>query len=99
IVTTVPASVKHLFSPRIGFAAPFAVNGYLFINYGHYYQLPLFDYLYSGLNNVTLKKGLGVLVGNPDLKPEKTRAWETSIKYALQNSVVLVATYFHKETN
>jgi outer membrane receptor protein involved in Fe transport len=98
IVATVPASVKHLFSPRIGFAAPFAANGYLFINYGQYYQFPLFDYLYSGLNNVALQRGVGVLVGNPDLVPEGTRAWEMSIKYALKNNIVLSATYFNKET-
>jgi outer membrane receptor protein involved in Fe transport len=90
--------VKKLFSPRIGFAAPFAASGYLFINYGEYYQFPLFDYLYSGLNNVSLQKGVGVLVGNPDLKPEGTRSWEMSIKYALRDGVVLSGTYFHKET-
>jgi outer membrane receptor for ferrienterochelin and colicin len=99
IVSTVPASVKHMVSPRIGFAAPFAANGYLFINYGHYYQFPLFDFLYSGLNNVSLKKGSGVLVGNPDLKPEHTRSWEMSIKYAIENGPVLSATYFSRETN
>jgi outer membrane receptor protein involved in Fe transport len=98
IVGTVPASVKTLWSPRIGFAAPFAEHGYLFINYGQYYQFPLFDYLYSGLNNVSLKKGVGVLVGNPDLRPEGTRAWEMSMKYALKNGLVLSGTYFNKET-
>jgi outer membrane receptor for ferrienterochelin and colicin len=98
IVGSVPAKVKQLFSPRIGFAAPFAVNGYLFINYGTYYQFPLFDFLYSGLNNVSLKKGSGVLVGNPDLKPEETRSWEMSIKFSLASGVVLSGTYFHKET-
>lgn len=98
IVSSAPAKVKQLFSPRIGFAAPFAENGYLFINYGKYYQFPLFDYLYSGLNNVSLKKGVGVLVGNPDLKPEETRSWEMSIKFALHSGAVLSTTYFHKET-
>lgn len=98
ITGTVPASVKHLFSPRIGFAAPYAERGYLFINYGVYYQFPLFDYLYSGLNNVSLQKGVGVLIGNPDLQPERTRAWEVSLKYALPNGVVLSGTYFNKET-
>lgn len=98
INSTVPATVKQVFSPRIGFAAPFAENGYLFINYGRYCQFPLFDYLYSGLNNVSLQKGVGVLVGNPDLKPEETRSWEMSIKYALHSGAVLSATYFHKET-
>ncbi len=98
IIGTVPASVKHLFSPRIGFAAPFSVNGYFFINYGVYNQFPLFDYLYSGLNNVSLRQGSGVLVGNPDLRPERTRSWETSVKYVLKGNVVLSGTYFHKET-
>lgn len=95
---TVPASIKHLWSPRIGFAAPYAENGYLFINYGVYYQFPLFDYLYSGLNNVSLRKGSGVLVGNPDLRPERTKLWEMSLKYAMTKEVVLSATYFYKET-
>jgi len=98
IIGSVPAKVKQMLSPRIGFAAPFAVNGYLFINYGTYYQFPLFDFLYSGLNNVSLKKGSGVLIGNPDLKPEETRSWEMSIKFALENGIVLSSTYFHKET-
>ncbi len=98
ITGTAPASIKHMFSPRFGFAAPFAVHGYLFINYGVYHQTPLFDYLYSGLNNVSLSRGVGVLVGNPDLRPERTRAWEMSIKYALPQGVILSGTYFNKET-
>jgi outer membrane receptor protein involved in Fe transport len=98
ITGRVPASTKHLFGPRIGFAAPFAANGFFFINYGVYHQFPLFDYLYSGLNNVSMRQGVGVLVGNPDLRPERTRSWETSVKYALNRTTVLSATYFHKET-
>jgi outer membrane receptor protein involved in Fe transport len=98
IVEMVPATIKQLLSPRIGFAAPFAEHGYLFINYGTYHQFPLFSYLYSGLNNVSLKRGVGVLIGNPDLKPERTRSWEMSIKYALPSDIVLSATYFNKET-
>lgn len=98
ITSYVPASAKYVLSPRIGFSAPFAEQGYMFINYGHYVQFPLFDFLYSGLNNVSLQKGVGVLVGNPDLQPEKTRAWEVSAKYAFLNAVVLSATYFDKTT-
>jgi outer membrane receptor for ferrienterochelin and colicin len=94
----VPASIKQLISPRVGFSAPFAERGYLFINYGHYVQFPLFDYLYSGLNNVSLQKGVGALVGNPDLQPEKTKAWEFSAKYAFKNDIVLSVTYFDKTT-
>jgi outer membrane receptor protein involved in Fe transport len=94
----VPASLKQVVSPRVGFSAPFAARGYLFVNYGHYVQFPLFDYLYSGLNNVSLQRGVGALVGNPDLQPEKTKAWEISAKYAFENNVVLSFTYFDKTT-
>lgn len=98
ITDYVPATAKHLFSPRIGFSAPFAASGYLFVNYGEYVQFPLFDYLYSGLNNVSLQRGVGVLIGNPDLEPERTKAWEISAKYAFEDDAVLSATYFDKTT-
>ncbi len=98
ITKYVSASAKYLFSPRVGFSAPFAERGFVFINYGQYVQFPLFDYLYSGLNNVSLQKGVGVLVGNPDLQPEKTKAWEISVKYAFKNDLVFSTTYFDKTT-
>jgi outer membrane receptor protein involved in Fe transport len=98
ITQYVPAKRKQYFSPRIGFAAPFAENGYLFVNYGHFIQFPLFDYLYSGLNNVSLRRGVGVLIGNPDLEAERTKAWEISVKYALKSELVFSATYFDKTT-
>jgi outer membrane receptor protein involved in Fe transport len=94
----VPASPKSLFSPRVGFSAPFAARGYLFVNYGQYVQFPLFDYLYSGLSSASLANGVGVLIGNPDLRPEETTAWEFSAKYAFESDVVLSLTYFDKTT-
>ncbi|MBI5474606.1 MAG: TonB-dependent receptor [Ignavibacteriae bacterium] len=98
VVGYVPARRKHYVSPRIGFAAPFAEYGYLFVHYGHFIQFPLFEHLYSGLNNVTLRRGIGILIGNPDLEAEKTKAWEISVKYALENDLVFSATYFDKTT-
>jgi outer membrane receptor for ferrienterochelin and colicin len=94
----VKAKLKSSLSPRIGLSAPIDVNGYIFINYGEYFQFPLFDYLYSGLNNITLSKGARALVGNPDLQPEKTKAWEISLKYIFAEQYVVTATYFNKTT-
>jgi outer membrane receptor for ferrienterochelin and colicin len=92
------AKLKYSLGPRIGLSAPIDVNGYIFINYGEYFQFPLFDYLYSGLNNITLAKGARALVGNPDLQPEKTKAWEISLKYIFSENYVVTATYFNKTT-
>ena len=41
---TVPASVKHQLSPRLGVALPIGPGQELHINYGYFFQMPLFDY-------------------------------------------------------
>jgi outer membrane receptor protein involved in Fe transport len=73
-------------------------NGYLFVNLGWYFQYPLFDYLYTGLDRVALSKGVSALTGNPDLEPERTKLWEISLKYNLAWNIVGSFTYFRKET-
>lgn len=93
----VAASLKQQISPRMGLSFPLAWNMLLVMNYGHYFQFPLFDYLYSGINPQQLRSGVSVLVGNPDLKPERTHAWEIGLKYGLDENTLISATYFKKE--
>ncbi len=92
-----PASLKQQVSPRMGLSFPLMWNMILVMNYGHYFQFPLFDYLYSGTNPQQIRNGVNVLVGNPDLKPERTHAWEVGIKYGLNEKTLLSATYFKKD--
>jgi len=94
----VPAKIKRNISPRLGCSFPLTDNCFFFVNYGLYVQYPLFDYLYSGLDNVSIKGGVNTLRGNPDLLAEKTRAWEVSVRYDLGWDVVISAAYFNKET-
>ncbi|HTR82657.1 MAG TPA: TonB-dependent receptor [Bacteroidota bacterium] len=94
----VPAQLKYQFSPRFGFSVPYSENGFFFVNYGYYFQFPLFNYLYSGLDAVTLQKGISAVVGNPNLDPERTKAWEFSVKQVLTENVVGSVTYFKKES-
>ena len=91
------ASLKQQVSPRIGISFPLAWNVLLVMNYGHYFQFPLFDYMYSGINPQQLRSGLNVLAGNPDLKPERTHAWEVGVKYGINEKSVVSVTYFKKE--
>lgn len=93
----VQATLKHQLSPRVGLSFPLMWNMLLVMNYGHYFQFPLFDYLYSGVNPQQLRSGVSVLVGNPDLKPERTHAWEIGVKYGLDEKTLLGVTYFKKE--
>lgn len=93
----VKASLKQQLSPRMGLSFPLMWDLLLVMNYGHYFQFPLFDYLYSGINPQQLRSGVNVLVGNPDLKPERTHAWEIGVKYGIDEKTLLSVTYFKKE--
>lgn len=94
----IPAKIQTHFSPRIGFSFPLTDKSFFFINYGHYVQYPLFEYLYSGLDNVRLRNGVNVMRGNPELLAERTRAWELSARSILYENMVGSITYFQKET-
>jgi outer membrane receptor for ferrienterochelin and colicin len=91
------AQMRYQISPRIGLAAPVGTNTFFFLNFGHYFQYPLFDLLYSGINPVHVREGVkNVQAGNPDLKPERTVAWEGGFKYGINEDVVLTITLFRK---
>ncbi len=92
------ASLKSQLSPRLGAAMQLTENSYLFVNLGWYFQFPLFNYLYSGLDRVALAKGVSALTGNPDLNPERTKSYELSLKYSFPLDIVGSITYFRKET-
>jgi outer membrane receptor protein involved in Fe transport len=96
--SVITASPKHQLSPRLGAAMQLTDKGYLFVNLGWYFQFPLFEYLYTGLDRVTLAKGLAALTGNPNLEPERTKSYEISLRYVLSENLVGAVTYFRKET-
>jgi len=91
------ARFKHQFSPRMSVAAPVGPSSFFFVNFGHYFQFPLFEYLYSGISPAQLRQGArNVLTGNPDLEPERTIAWEIGFKYGLSENTLASLTYFRK---
>ncbi len=90
-------TMKQQFSPRIAFAAPMGPDNMFFLNFGYYFQYPLFEYLYTGINPPQIQSGArSVLTGNPDLDPEKTIAWEIGYKHAVTDHYVGSVTYFKK---
>ncbi len=94
----VRATLKQQISPRISLAFPASPTSFFFFNFGQYFQFPLFDYLYSGLNPVQLKLGAkNVQAGNADLQPERLSLWEIGFKQTVRVDMVLSATYFVKQ--
>lgn len=97
IVGRAKAKFKHQLSPRMAAALPAGPSSFFFLNFGHYFQFPLFDYLYSGISPIQLREGTkSVLAGNPDLEPERTVAWEAGFKYGINPNLVGSITYFRK---
>ena len=75
----VPKWVKMYVSPRLGASFAVTANAYLHAQYGHFYQRPRWDDLYTSVNQK--QTGGTPLIGNPNLDPEKTVAFEVGISW------------------
>jgi len=75
------------FNPRMGFNWEFIKNYSLKFSYGTAYRAPAFGELGSINNNV--------LVGNPTLKPEEVKTFETGIIAHPMVGLTAQATYYH----
>jgi outer membrane receptor protein involved in Fe transport len=94
----VPASVKHQISPRFGMAFQASDRDVIRINYGHFFQMPLFQYLYTNID-YDLTAGYPPLVGDPDLKASKTVAYEIGWKHWIDDTKLLSFTVFSKDVS
>jgi len=84
----------HL-SPRIGISHPLTDNDALFFSYGHFSQRPNYEYIYASLNKTKL--GASPLLGNPDLNPTTTVAYEIGVKHKFSEDQVINITAFYKD--
>ncbi len=92
---TVKASTKSQISPRLGLALPISPRNEVHINYGYFFQMPLFDYLYTN-SNLSTSEGFSPL-GDPDLKPARTITYEVSYKQMFGQDWLFDATFFNKD--
>ncbi len=84
----------HL-SPRIGVAYPVTDRDKFFFSYGHFSQMPDFKYVYSKLG-VRATSGYE-LVGNPNLNPTITVAYELGVEHLLSENTKLKVTAYYKD--
>jgi outer membrane receptor protein involved in Fe transport len=94
----VQASSKSQLSPRFGCAFPLGEYNVVRFNYGYFFQMPLFEHLYTNVD-YNLNVGYAPLVGDPDLKAAKTIAYEASVKHFFSKFTVITGTIFSKEVS
>ncbi len=87
-------------SPRLGVAFPVDDRTQLRFNYGQFYQQPNLQDLYVSyrfLEHKIRTGGYFVGFGNPNLKPERTTAYEVGVARQLGDRVRLDATAYDKD--
>lgn len=95
-------SVKTSYAPRLGVSYPITTTAGIFFSYGHFYQLPPLRDMFSNSNYGKLARiqaassDYGVL-GNPDVKPERTVQYEFGYKNALSDVLGLSINLFYKD--
>ncbi len=87
--------MKARLSPRLGISHPISDNQTLFFSYGHFSKLPRPQFVYSKLDRTSVRSSLPV--GNPNLNPETTVAYELGIRNQLSGNDVLTVTAYYKD--
>jgi len=90
---TTPDS-KYQFSPRLGISFPVTDRIIFRFNYGHFFQRPplerLFAYLWFDRNQADVN------MGNPDLDPQKTVAYEAGLSTIITENLALELIAYQK---
>ncbi len=92
------ATPKLQISPRLGVAFPITDRGVIHFSYGHFFQIPNFDLLYT---NPEYKFGQGTgnlgIAGNPDLKAEQTISGEIGLQQAVSDDISFDITGYFRD--
>ena len=91
------AKTQSQISPRFGLAFPISSNGVVHASYGHFFQLPRFEAIYSNYECEIELGSLQSKLGNPNLKPEKTVSYEIGLQQEMLGLFALDVTVFYKD--
>ena len=93
-----PAEDKVQFSPRFGASFPVTDKGVIHVSYGHFLQIPRFEHLYRN-PDFDLDSGTGNIgvIGNADLKPEKTISGEIGVTQEIMDGISLDVTGYFRD--
>jgi len=92
------AKIKYQLSPRFGLSFPISATGAFHVAYGHFFQMPSFEYMYNNpLYTMTPLQLDGRRLGNADLQAEKTVAYEIGLQQEIAPTIVADITAYYKD--
>jgi outer membrane receptor protein involved in Fe transport len=86
---------KQQVSPRLGIAYPITDKGVIHFSYGHFFQIPDFQYLYSNPGS-KMRSGANLL-GNADLNPQRTTQYEIGLQQEVSPGLGIDVTLFYRD--
>jgi len=87
---------KARLSPRLGISHPVSDFQTLFFSYGHFSKWPRPQFVYAKLNPINAQSSFQK-IGNPNLNPETTVAYELGLKTQFTPDDVLTVTAYYKD--
>jgi outer membrane receptor protein involved in Fe transport len=91
------AKIQHQWSPRIGLAFPISASGVIHTSYGHFFQIPPYEYIYKNPRYAVAPGGLSTLMGNSDLKPQTTIIYELGFQQEFMGTIGIDVTGYYKD--
>ena len=95
-------AAKTKFAPRIGMAYPITERSGMHFAYGHFYQYPSLNDIFSNaeytiLNDLQASSTRYVVMGNPNVRAEQTIQYELGYKQILSRDVGVECSVFYKD--
>ncbi len=91
------AKIRTQLSPRIGLAYSISSQGVVHISYGHFFQVPRFAYIFENSEFEVELGDLETIMGNANLKPEKTIAYEIGFQQQVYRNLGIEFTLYYKD--
>ncbi len=92
-------SPKVQISPRLGIGYPISPTGVLHFAYGHFFQRPKYEYLYTNpeFELEFQSTGVNTVMGNADLEAEKTVSYEFGFNQALTPDISMGISLYQRD--
>ncbi len=92
------ASKKYQVSPRLGVSFPITDQGIVHFSYGHFFQIPGYDNLYTNSEYLVSSAGsLTTITGNPDLDAQRTVSYEIGLQQVLFDAISVDASAYYRD--
>ena len=88
---------KMQISPRLGIAYPITDKGVIHFSYGHFFQMPTFQYLYARPDFIISSGGSQTIIGNANLNAQRTTQYEIGLQQQLGPTMGIDVTLFYRD--